>query len=291
MRKTVPAEGWKIMTARFGPAGQPEAFSQAKHKPSHMPAWLRDRGLTAYEYQCGRGVAIGEAAARKLGEEAQKYGVAMSLHAPYFINLSGDTHERRQANLRYVTMSVQAASWMGAARVVIHMGTAGKDRDAAMERTLEHIPELLEAAGETAPEVGLCLETMGKGAHLGTLEEALAVCQTDARLIPCIDFGHLYAREMGTRYTVPGDFAAALDAAESFLGIQRAKAMHIHFSRIAYNKGGEWKHMTFADTEYGPPHEPLMSLLAGRGYTPTVICESRGTQDADACTLRDAFFK
>jgi deoxyribonuclease-4 len=254
-----------------------------------MPQWLREQGLAAYEYQCGRGVTVGEVSARKLGEEAAKHGTALSLHAPYFINLSGEGQERREANLRHVTKSVQAASWMGARRVVVHMGTAGTDRQTAMACTLRNIKELLEAAAEIAPEVSLCLETMGKGAHLGTLEEVLAVCQTDTRLVPCIDFGHLYARDRGERYTEPADFAAALDAVEAALGMDRAKAMHIHFSRIACNKGGEWKHLTFADTEFGPPHEPLMALLAERDYAPTVICESRGTQAADARVLRDAY--
>ena len=39
---------------------------------------------------------------------------------------------------------------------------------------------------------------------------------------------------------------------------------------------------TFADTEFGPPHAPLLALLKERGLAPTIICESAGTQAEDA---------
>ncbi|MCO7109395.1 hypothetical protein NIA69_09845 [Gemmiger formicilis] len=53
---------------------------------------------------------------------------------------------------------------------------------------------------------------------------------------------------------------------------------HAHFSRIAYTKGGEKCHLTFADTAFGPPHAPLLALLKERHLAPTIICESAGTQ-------------
>ena len=68
-----------------------------------------------------------------------------------------------------------------------------------------------------------------------------------------------------------------------------AKQFHAHFSRIAYTKGGEKCHLTFADTEYGPPHEPLLALLKERGLTPTIICESAGTQAEDAAELAKTY--
>ena len=45
--------------------------------------------------------------------------------------------------------------------------------------------------------IALCPETMGKINQLGDLDEVLELCTLDERLIPCIDFGHLYARSLG----------------------------------------------------------------------------------------------
>ncbi len=66
------------------------------------------------------------------------------------------------------------------------------------------------------------------------------------------------------------------------LGDERARRFHVHFSRIEYSKGGEKRHWTFAETQFGPEPQPLMELLAERGLAPVIICESAGTQAEDA---------
>jgi len=87
------------------------------------------------------------------------------------------------------------------------------------------------------------------------------------------------------------EYAQVLDAIENGVGIDRARLMHIHFSKIEYTAGGEKKHLTFEDTVYGPEPSPLMELLARRGYTPVVICESAGTQDVDALAMMKMYRK
>ena len=56
------------MEIKFGPAGNSQSFTDAGFKATvDAPRWLHEMGLTAYEYQCGRGVNIGEDTARKIG--------------------------------------------------------------------------------------------------------------------------------------------------------------------------------------------------------------------------------
>lgn len=73
------------------------------------------------------------------------------------------------------------------------------------------------------------------------------------------------------------------------MGDDRARNFHVHFSRIEYSAGGEKRHWTFADTQFGPEPQPLMELLAERQCTPVVICESAGTQAEDAQTLQELY--
>ena len=88
---------------RFGPAGNSESFAAAGFKKSEdAPAWLAQMGLTAFEYQCGRGVRCGEETALKIGAAAKQHGIRMSIHAPYFINLSSEESERMEKNVGYV---------------------------------------------------------------------------------------------------------------------------------------------------------------------------------------------
>ena len=170
-------------------------------------------------------------------------------------------------------------------------------RSAMCTTALEKAVDPMRRAVQAVDEAGygdciLCPETMGKVNQLGTLDEVLALCSVDERIIPCVDFGHLYARSQGTELndeTAPADYAAILDAIAAALPGERAKKFHAHFSRIAYTKGGEKCHLTFADTEFGPPPAPLMQLLKTRGLAPTIICESAGTQAEDAAALKKLY--
>ena len=111
------------MRARFGTAGNPDGFYQAGKKQSKdMPPWLREQGLEAYEYQCGKGVTVGEATARAIGRAAAGAGIALSLHAPYFVNPANPDPDSQEKTLGHVLKTCQVAQWMGADRVVVHTG-------------------------------------------------------------------------------------------------------------------------------------------------------------------------
>lgn len=276
--------------ALFGPAGNSDSFTKAYKGSVHAPKWLKELGLDCYEYQCGRGVNMGEDTARAIGEAAREQGIRMSLHAPYYINLSGDSDERMEKNCEYIVKSARACHWLGGDRIVVHCGgLSGMERQVALEHTLLNLREALKALeNEGLDHVRMCIETMGKVNVLGDQEEVCTICQMDERLLPCIDFGHLNARSQGGMYT-EGDFAALLDLLENRLGQERAKHFHAHFSKIQYGKGGEIKHLTFADTEYGPEFAPLARLLARRELSPRIICESAGTQAEDAVLMKKMY--
>ncbi len=274
----------------FGPAGNSDSFTKAYKGSVHAPKWLRELGLDCYEYQCGRGVNIGEDTARAIGAAAAEQGIVLSLHAPYYINLSGDSPERIEKNVEYILKSARACSWLGADRMVVHCGgLSGMEREQALEHTLLNLREALKALEqEKLDHVRMCIETMGKVNVLGDGPEVCRICRLDERLLPCIDFGHLNARTRGGMNSRE-DFAALLDLMHDRLGAERANSFHAHFSKIEYGKGGEVKHLTFEDTEYGPEFSPLAKLLKERGLAPRIICESAGTQAEDALRMKGMF--
>ena len=275
------------MPAKFGPAGNPDAFPFKSSVDA--PQWLRELGLDCYEYQCGKGVNVGEATARKLGQAAGEAGIALSLHAPYFINLANPDPESLRKTIGYILSACQAADWMGCTRVVVHTGALMKrTRREALDIAMASMVEVLKAwEGEGYSHIALCPETMGKINQLGDLTEVLELCKLDGRLIPCVDFGHLYARTLG-QLTGPQACKAMLDQMEHTLGQARARVCHSHFSQIEFTPGGGEKcHRTFADNGgFGPDPAPLMAEVARRGWEPTFICESAGTQDKDALTMK-----
>ncbi|MDD4715224.1 MAG: TIM barrel protein [Oscillospiraceae bacterium] len=280
----------KMAEPVFGPAGTPDDFPGGSTEK--MPGWLASIGLSAFEYQCGRGVRVGEETARSIGRKALENDIFLSLHAPYYINLANPDAARQEKNVQYVISTVRAADAMGASRVVVHSGTLLKRaRGEALKTAMAALKTILRRCdGAGFGHISLCPETMGKTGQLGTLEEVLSLCQLDERLIPCVDFGHLYARSFGAAEG-PEAFLEILDTIERALGVKRAKRIHVHFSKIAYTKkGGELRHLTFDDPEYGPEFLPLASLMAARDYCPVFICESAGTQSRDALRMKEIYF-
>ena len=273
---------------RFGPAGNSDSFKTMGYKKTiQVPEYVERMGLNAYEYQCGRGVRISEEAARELGEEAARRGIALSLHAPYYISLSSLEEEKREGSVEYILQSARAASAMGAERVVVHSGSCAKiSRQQALELAGDTLQKALRALDENGlSHIRLCPETMGKVNQLGTLEEVVELCRMDERMLPCIDFGHLNARTFGGLKEF-SDYKRIFDHVEDRLGISRLREFHSHFSKIAYTeKGGEKAHLTFADTLYGPDFEPVAELLVQKNCAPTIICESAGTQAEDAVKM------
>lgn len=275
------------MKTIFGPAGNAASFTAAGFRATaDAPAWLAHMGLTAYEYQCGRGVRVGTETAQKIGQAAKKNHIVLSLHAPYFINLSTDDEIQREKNTRYVLESCRAAHDMGAQRIVVHTGGLGKrSRETAMQNSRYNVQMLLDQKDAAGYEnITICLETMGKINVIGTAEEIMELVSLDDRLLPCIDFGHLNARTHGGMCTQE-DVAALYDLMENTIGVQRARIFHSHFSKIEYGKGGEVRHLTFSDTIYGPEFDAVARETAMRGYTPHFICESAGTQAEDAVAM------
>lgn len=277
---------------RFGPAGNSDSFTAMGYKKTvQVPEYLERMGLNAYEYQCGRGVRINMDAAAELGRLAAEKGIALSLHAPYFISLSSTEEEKRENSIGYILDSARAVSAIGGDRIVVHSGSCSKmTRQEALElagATLRRAEEVLCENG--LGQVHICPETMGKVNQLGTLEEVLELCRVDERFIPCIDFGHLNARTFGGLKTF-ADFEAVFDAMEDRLGIDRMRCFHAHFSKIEYTMaGGEKRHLTFEDRVFGPDFEPVAELIYKKSCTPTIICESAGTQAEDAAAMRDMY--
>ena len=278
-------------TPKFGTAGLSDSYAAKGFDPQKIAAYTASFGLTAFEYQCGRGVRLAHDKAQALGKAAAAQGLTLSVHAPYYISMSGLNDEKRLHSVDYLLQSCALVKALGGRRVVFHPGSCGKQsREAALEKALDTMRRAVAACDEAGyGDCILCPETMGKINQLGTVDEVLALCAVDPRITPCIDFGHIYARSGGAELTDTASYAALLDKLGDALGDDRAVHFHAHFSRIAYTAGGEKCHLTFADTAYGPPHAPLLQLLKQRKLAPTIICESAGTQAEDAQKLAAAF--
>ena len=153
------------MSAYFGPAGNSESFAAMKFKGTlDVPKYIEAMGLDAYEYQCGRGVNIGEDKAIELGRLAAEKGIRLSLHAPYYISMSSVEEAKRDNSVNYILQSARAVNAMGGERIIVHTGSCGKiSREEALELAIDTMKKAISALdAEGLSNVRICPETMGK---------------------------------------------------------------------------------------------------------------------------------
>lgn len=233
-----------------------------------------------------------EEKARSIGAAFEKAGVEISAHAPYFINFANPDDEMAVKSYGYVLDTAKVLKLMGGKRVVFHPAAQGK---ASREEAVSLTEDRLKILRDYIYELGLqdmifSPETMGKLAQIGTVEEITRFCKIDKIYVPCIDFGHINAREQGSLKTV-ADYKTRLEYMISELGFEKMEHFHMHFSKIMYSAKGEVKHLTFEDTVYGPEFAPLAVALKELRLKPYIVSESAGMQAEEAREMKDIYNK
>jgi deoxyribonuclease IV len=261
---------------RFGPAGVPPMFRIMGATTSDVPKLLHEEGLDAFEYQASRWgpkPQIKLQDAQKLGQEAKKNDVKLSMHGSYFVNLSGK-REVVEASKRRLIACATAADWMGAYVVVFHTGFYGKfEKDYAFKTCLTALKEISAEIKSLGLKVKLGPETMGRKFQVGTLEEILTINQEVEGTQLVIDWGHLHALHQGTLKKVE-DFRTIAEKVEEKLGTRTLRSMHCHFSKIEFSSQGEKRHHTLEEEKYGPEFRMLADVIVDFDLYPTMICES-----------------
>ncbi len=277
---------------KFGPSGNCESFyAEGYEKTEEAPVFLKERGLDCFEYSFGRGVRMTEEKAKSIRLAFDKEGLEISVHAPYFINFANPDDEMAAKSYGYVLDSAKLCRLMGGKRIVFHPAAQGKaSRFEAVDLTCERLKILRDYIYMNGlQDLIFCPETMGKLAQIGTVEEVTEFCLIDPVFTPCVDFGHINAREQGSLKSVM-DYKERLSYMIDKLGFERMKHFHVHFSKIMYSAKGEIKHLTFADEVYGPEFEPLAIALKDLALEPYIVSESAGTQAEDAQYMKKVYF-
>ncbi len=276
----------------FGPSGNSESFYAEGYEHTEEAAhFVKERGLDCFEYSFGRGVRMTEKKAESIALAFQSEGVEISVHAPYFINFANPDDEMAQKSYGYVLDSARALRKMGGKRLVFHPAAQGKEeRQTAVDRTADRLKILRDYIYlNDMQDLLFCPETMGKLGQIGTIEEITAFCEIDPVFTPCVDFGHVNAREQGSLKRAE-DYRVRLEYMLEHLGYERMKRFHVHFSKIEYGAKGEIRHLTFADDVYGPEFEPLAEVLHALKLEPYIVSESDGTQAEDAAAMKKMYF-
>ena len=267
----------------FGTAGVP--FSSDDDSSLAGIERVKSLGLDCLEIEFVQGVKMGLDTARKVRERAAALGVRLSVHAPYHVNLNSEDPGKRLASQERLLKTARIGDACGARSAVFHAAFYGKD---SPERTYEAVRSELKTVMSILRSerlgIALRIETMGKRAQFGSLDEVLSLCREVDGLQPCLDFSHLYARE--GKVNSYDEFQRVLGKVARKLGPRALKNVHIHIAGIHYGDRGEIKHLNLEETDYR--YDEWLQALRDLAVEGMVICESPNLE-ANAVMLKKLY--
>lgn len=268
---------------RFGPAGIPHAAKERTTIGGIRACAEID--LSAMEIEWVRGVRMGREMARQANETAKQLDIALSCHAPYWINACSPLKDKIAIAVRSLLEAMRVGEAAGCYIAVFHPGYYQKQLPEAVykrcKETLQTVLDRAKAAG--IKNIHLGPETTGRQAQFGSLEEVVRLCEELPQTAPTVDFAHIHARTFGGIKT-KDDYAKIFNLIEKRLGAKVAKGLHVHFTEVHHEKGNEKYHLPVG-TRDSPPFRPLAELIVEQGWSPVIIAESKEL-DRDALKMK-----
>lgn len=276
------------LSFRFGTVGSPIATPKKPGGSVGAAIFTAELGLSGLELGWVRSVRVSEQTCSLIKEAAAEHDVALSVHAPYFINLNADDDEWPNSRKRLMDAAYYG-HLAGATDIVFHPGSYfGRRAEEVLPIAIERLAGCIEELRDAQNPVTLRPETMGKSAMLGSLEDTLQISQELPGVEPCIDFAHLHARPGDGSMNTFDEWCRVLEAYGDALGDESLRNLHAHISGIDYGDKGEKAHLALEESDLD-----LAALLRalkdfyGRGR---LLCESPVMED-DALKIQAAWLE
>ena len=260
------------LSFRFGTVGSPTGTPKKPGGSVGSIQFSQSIGLNALELGWVQAVRVSVETCALIQQTASNADVAVSVHAPYFINLNADDEEWPKSRQRLMD-AAHYGNLAGATDIIFHPGSyferpAADVLKVALPRLAGCVDELRSAGNP----VTLRPETMGKSAMLGSLEDTLEMAKSIQGVLPCIDFAHLHARPGDGTMNSYDEWSARLAAYANALGESALKRLHIHLSGIEYGPKGEKHHLPVAESDL--KLQDLFRALNDIKAGGRILCES-----------------
>ena len=252
---------------RIGQAGIPLSCKGRTNKDGIVYTF-RDLDLNAIEVQFVRGLYVmSDEEAQFIREYAQENDLEIHVHAPYYLNLAGESDEIDMSFEKIMRSAIMANN-IGAKTIIIHPGFYGElSSKKTMKAVIKNTKKLSGMMKKEKIKSKIGIETMGKQKVFGTLDEVIEVCKNVKEAVPVIDFGHIHARGNGC-------LKERKDFEDIFERLKPLKLPHylIHLTGVLYENGNELYHLPIKKGDM--PIAPLIEIILDNNYNVTLISES-----------------
>jgi deoxyribonuclease IV len=277
-----------VLSFRFGTVGSPIATPPTPGGTVGGIRYAASIGLDALELAWVNGVRVGEATCAAIKEAGEENGVALSVHAPYYINLNA--FEEKWPNQRkYLMDAAHFGNLAGATDIIFHPGSYfTRPADEVLKVAIPRLRSCLEEIRNNGNEVILRPEISGKSAMLGSLSDVLEMAKAIPGVKPCLDFAHLHARLGDGAMNTYEEWMIALARYREVLGDKAMEQLHIHLSGINYGPKGEKNHLIMEASDLNF-RDLLRSLHASAGKG-RIMCESP-VMEVDALKFQELWLE
>ena len=276
------------LSFQFGTVGSPMATPKKPGGSVGAIEFSKSIGLSTLELGWVQSVRVTEATCAMIKQKAQEQGVALSVHAPYFINLNGTEEEWPKSRKRLMD-AAHYGNLAGATDIIFHPGSYfGNPPADVLKIAIPRLQNCVEELKKAGNPVTLRPETMGKSAMLGSFEDTLEMSKAMEGVEPCIDFAHLHARPGDGSMNSYDEWCTLLKAYQKALGKKALKRLHIHLSGIEYGPKGEKNHLPVAESDL--KLQALLKALKEFGAAGRILCESP-IMEEDALNMKKAWMK
>ncbi len=273
---------------RFGTVGSPKSTPTKPGGSIGAVQQIKTLGLNALELGWVRSVRVTEATCAEIKTAGEESDVAISIHAPYFINLNADDEEWPKSRKRLMD-AAHYGNLAGATDIIFHPGSYfGKSPDEVLPFAIQRLEKCVQELRANDNPVTLRPETMGKVAMLGSLEDTLEMSKAIEGVEPCLDFAHLHARAGDGSMNTKEEWLAALDGYAKALGKGSLRRLHVHLSGIEYSDKGERNHLPIEESDLNL--DALLEALQESDCGGRIVCESP-VMEEDAILIRDHWLK
>ncbi|MCC7512844.1 MAG: hypothetical protein DYG87_04875 [Anaerolineae bacterium CFX3] len=273
---------------KFGTVGSPIGTPKKPGGSVGAIEFSKSIGLDALELGWVQAVRVSEETCAAIKAAGAAHGVALSVHAPYFINLNADKDEWPKSRKRLMD-AAHYGHLAGATEIVFHPGSYfGRDPREVMKAALPRLEKCVVELRKAGNPVTLRPETMGKSAMLGSFEDALEMSRQIAGVQPCLDFAHLHARPGDGTVNSADEWSRLLERYAQVLGAQALTNLHIHLSGIEYGPKGEKNHLPLDEADL--KWKDLLKTLKKFGCGGRILCESP-IMEEDALRMKKAWGK
>ncbi|MBW7919022.1 MAG: TIM barrel protein [Anaerolineales bacterium] len=273
---------------KFGTVGSPIGTPKKPGGSVGAIEFSKSIGLDALELGWVQAVRVSEETCAAIKAAGAAHGVALSVHAPYFINLNADKDEWPKSRKRLMD-AAHYGHLAGATEIVFHPGSYfGRDPREVMKAALPRLEKCVVELRKAGNPVTLRPETMGKSAMLGSFEDALEMSRQIAGVQPCLDFAHLHARPGDGTVNSADEWSRLLERYAQVLGAQTLTNLHIHLSGIEYGPKGEKNHLPLDEADL--KWKDLLKTLKKFGCGGRILCESP-IMEEDALRMKKAWGK